>query len=79
VSISGLTEGTGVSRQAITKHLQVLEGAGLVRGSRHGRECLWRLEPQRLDVARAYLDLISKRWDEAIGRLVAHIEEGSAV
>ncbi len=74
VSIAGLTTGTGVTRQAVTKHLQVLEGAGLVRGSRQGRETLWRLEPRRLDVARAYLDVISERWDRAIGRLMAHVE-----
>lgn len=73
VSISALTAGTGVTRQAVTKHLQVLEAAGLVRDSRHGRERLWRLEPQPLDAARAYLELISNRWDERIGRLVAHI------
>jgi DNA-binding transcriptional ArsR family regulator len=78
VSIAGLTTGTGVTRQAVTKHLQVLEGAGLVRGSRQGRETLWRLEPRRLDVARAYLDVISKRWDMALGRLMAHVESGDA-
>lgn len=76
VSIAGLTAGTGVTRQAITKHLQVLEGAGLVRGMRRGRESLWHLEPHRLDVARQYLELISKRWDERIERLVAHVEAG---
>ncbi|MGH2610342.1 MAG: ArsR/SmtB family transcription factor [Tepidiformaceae bacterium] len=74
VSISGLTAGTGVTRQAVTKHLQVLEEVGLVRGSRRGRESLWQLEPRPLDVARAYLELISTRWDERIGRLVAHLE-----
>ena len=78
VSIAGLTTGTGVTRQAVTKHLQVLEGAGLVRGSRQGRETVWRLEPRRLDVARAYLDVISKRWDMALGRLMAHVESGDA-
>ena len=74
VSIAALTVGTGVTRQAVAKHLQVLEGAGLVRGAREGRETLWRLEPRRLDVAREYLELISKRWDERIGRLVRHLE-----
>lgn len=74
ISIAALTAGTGVTRQAVTKHLFVLEGAGLVRGSRRGRESLWQLEPARVDVARTYLDHISKRWDDAIGRLVAHVE-----
>jgi DNA-binding transcriptional ArsR family regulator len=77
VSISRLTAGTSVTRQAVTKHLQVLEEAGLVRGSRQGRESLWQLEPRRVDVARSYLEMISKRWDERIGRLVAHVEGDS--
>lgn len=74
VSIAELTTGTGVTRQAVTKHLEVLAGAGLVRGARLGRERLWTLEPRPLDIARAYLDLISRRWDEALGRLVTHVQ-----
>lgn len=74
LSIARLTEGSGVTRQAITKHLRVLEGAGVVRGTRHGRESLWELEPEQLDEARRYLDRISAQWDDALGRLKAFVE-----
>jgi DNA-binding transcriptional ArsR family regulator len=74
-SITGLTRGTRFTRQAITKHLRVLAGAGLVRGRRHGRESRWELEPAGIDVARRYLDLVSARWDEALGRLRDLVEE----
>jgi len=74
MSISRLTAGTRVTRQAVTKHLQVLAGAGLVRGRRRGRHSLWELEPRQLEAARRYLDLISQRWDETLGRLKAAIE-----
>jgi DNA-binding transcriptional ArsR family regulator len=74
-SIARLTEGAGVTRQAITKHLRVLEEAGVVRGSRDGRESVWEIEPRRLDDARRSLDLISARWDAAIDRLRALVEK----
>ena len=74
-SITRLTRGSSLTRQAITKHLRVLAGAGLVRGSRLGRESRWELEPKRLEVARRYLDLISKRWDSALDRLKRFVEE----
>ncbi len=64
-----------VSRQAITKHLRVLSDAGLVRSTRKGREQVWDLEQRRLDDAHAYLDRISKQWDEALDRLRAFVEE----
>jgi DNA-binding transcriptional ArsR family regulator len=70
-----LTEGTRFTRQAITKHLRVLADAGVVRGSRRGRESRWELTPRRLDVAHRYLDLISRRWDSALERLREHVEE----
>lgn len=74
-SISKLTEGAEVTRQAITKHLHVLEEAGLVRGARAGRERVWELETRRLEEAKKALDRISKRWDDAIVRLRAFVEE----
>jgi DNA-binding transcriptional ArsR family regulator len=74
-SITGLTGGFNVTRQAITKHLRVMEGAGLVRSTRRGRESVWQLHPQRLGDARRYLELISKQWDEALGRLKKFIED----
>jgi DNA-binding transcriptional ArsR family regulator len=73
-SIASLTYGTGVTRQAVTKHLHVLAGAGLVRCSRHGRETVWELTPEHLEQARRYLDEISSKWDEALGRLKALVE-----
>lgn len=75
MSITGLTVGTRVTRQAITKHLRVLEGAGLVRGTRRGRERLWQLERQRLQQARRYLELISSQWDDALARLRKLVEK----
>jgi DNA-binding transcriptional ArsR family regulator len=74
LSIVRLTEGEAMTRQAITKHLSVLAEAGLVRDVRRGRERLWELEPSPLEVARRYLDLVSKRWDAALGRLAALVE-----
>jgi len=73
-SITKLTEGSDVTRQAVTKHLRVLEDAGVVRGSRDGRESVWEIEPRRVEAARRSLDLISARWDSAIERLRAMVE-----
>jgi DNA-binding transcriptional ArsR family regulator len=75
LSIVRLRAGTPVTRQAITKHLHALADAGLVRGSRRGRERIWRLESRRLDEARRCLDRISQQWDDALGRLKAFVEE----
>ena len=74
-SITQLSAKSDVSRQAITKHLRVLSDAGLVRGTRRGREQVWDLQPKRLDDAHAYLDRISRQWDEALDRLKAFVEE----
>ena len=76
LSIARLSAGTGVTRQAITKHLEALADAGLVRDTRHGRERVWELEPRRLERARHCLDQISAQWDAAIGRLKAYVETG---
>lgn len=75
-SIVRLTDGTQVTRQAITKHLHALARAGLVRGSRDGREQIWEIQPQRLADATRYLEQISTQWDQAIARLRALVEEG---
>src|SRR5512146_1009599 len=74
-SIAKLSEKSKVSRQAISKHLQVLEGAGLVRSSRKGRESVWELEPKRIDEAHRYLDRISRQWDDALERLRQFVED----
>lgn len=73
-SIARLTAGTSVTRQAVTKHLQVLADAGLAHGARLGRESIWELEPRKLEEARQCLDRISAQWDEALGRLKAFVE-----
>src|SRR5262245_60026545 len=75
LSIAKLTEGSDVTRQAVTKHLLVLERAGLVRGARDGRENVWELEPRRLAEARKYLDLISREWDDTLERLRVFVED----
>jgi DNA-binding transcriptional ArsR family regulator len=75
LSATALSDGAAVTRQAISKHLQVLEGAGLVTHEKQGREVLYALEGRRLDEARAFLDGVSAGWDRAITRLRALVEE----
>jgi len=73
-SISQLTDGTRLTRQAVTKHLRVLEAAGVVRGVRAGREMLFALQSRPLEDARAYLDRIARQWDDALARLKAFVD-----
>jgi DNA-binding transcriptional ArsR family regulator len=75
MSITRLTAGSCVTRQAISKHLRVMEEAGLVRSRRRGRESVWRLEQGRIREARRYLAVISKQWDDALGRLRKFVEK----
>ena len=75
LSITRLSEGTGVTRQAITRHLHALGDAGLVRDARRGRERVWELNLRRLEEARGYLDQIAVQWDEAAERLRAFVED----
>ena len=74
-SISRLTEGTDLTRQAVSKHLRVLEDAGVVRSERAGRETLFELEAKSIDDARAFLDRIARQWDDALVRLKAFVEK----
>ena len=74
LSIRELTEGEHVTRQAITKHLEVLAEAGLVTDRKRGRERLYELEAAPLDDASRYLDQVSAQWDKAIARLRALVE-----
>jgi len=74
LSITRLSEGAGVTRQAITKHLNALADAGLAKNARSGREQIWELETRRLEMARRCLDQISDQWDSAINRLRAFVE-----
>lgn len=74
-AITRLAEGTDLSRQAVTKHLRVLAAAGLATSERHGRERRWRIEAERLAEVRRLLDRVARRWDAALGRLRAMVEE----
>ncbi len=73
-SISQLTVGSRLTRQAITKHLRVLQTAGVVRTFRSGRESLFKFHPQPIDELRDYLDLVSAQWDQALSRLKSFVE-----
>jgi DNA-binding transcriptional ArsR family regulator len=75
LSITKLSEGADVTRQAVTKHLRVLAGAGLVKGRRDGRENVYELTPRKLSEAQHWLDLISREWDDTLGRLQAFVEK----
>jgi DNA-binding transcriptional ArsR family regulator len=74
-SISQLTEGSKLTRQAITKHLRVLQKVEIVRSVRAGRESLFEFDPQPIEEIRKYLDLVSERWDRALSRLKAFVED----
>ena len=74
-STTKITEVVSVSRQAATKHLLLLEAVGLVSSQRHGRERIWRVRPEPLNEASQYLDALSRRWDNAIGRLRTYVED----
>lgn len=74
-SISALTEGTQITRQAVTKHLTVLEGVGLVSKIKDGRESLYELDPKPLESLQEYLDVIAAQWDQALHSLKAFVEK----
>jgi DNA-binding transcriptional ArsR family regulator len=74
MSIAQLTAGTDITRQAVTKHLQVLADAGLVRDVKIGRERLWEFEPGQMEEARRSLEAIAQQWDRALAKLKAAVE-----
>ena len=74
-SISRLTQGSKLTRQAITKHLRVLESAGIVHSVRAGRESQFQFDPQPMEGIRQYLDSVSEQWDQALSRLKSFVEE----
>lgn len=76
LSITQLTAATELSRQGVTKHLQVLADAGLVRDRRSGRERLWEFEARRVAEAQRALDAIAGQWDDALLRLQRHVDGG---
>jgi DNA-binding transcriptional ArsR family regulator len=74
LSIAQLTANTEISRQGVTKHLQVLADAGVVRDLKQGRERLWQLEPEQIAQAQRSLEAIGREWEAALGRLKAFAE-----
>lgn len=74
-SISQLTAGSKLTRQAITKHLRVLERVGIVHGVRKGRESRYRLDPAPMLEVKEYLELVSEQWDQALARLKSFVGE----
>jgi DNA-binding transcriptional ArsR family regulator len=74
LSITQLTTQTEITRQAVTKHLQVLADAGLVKDLKIGRERLWQFEPTQVEAARESLEVIGRQWDQALAKLKAFAE-----
>src|ERR1019366_5031989 len=74
-SISELTQGSKLTRQAITKHLRVLESVGIVHSVRRGRESRFEFDPQPIEGIKQYLDSVSEQWDRALSRLKSFVEE----
>ena len=74
-SISQLTQGSKLTRQAITKHLRVLESVGIVHSVRTGRENLFEFDPQPIERIKQYLDFVSEQWDQALSRLKSFVED----
>ena len=74
-SISQLTEGSRLTRQAVTKHLRVLESAGIVRSVHRGRETRFEFDPGPIEGMKQYLDFVSAQWDQALERLKSFVEK----
>jgi DNA-binding transcriptional ArsR family regulator len=74
-SISQLTRGSRLTRQAITKHLRVLERVGVVRSIRAGRESRFQFDPRPIERMKQYLDFVSEQWDQALSRLKSFVEK----
>ncbi len=74
-SVTQLAGGTDMTRQAVSKHLRVLENAGLVASLRAGRETRFAFRPEQVAAASAYLDAVGRQWDEALARLRAFVED----
>ena len=73
-SIAQLTRGSRLTRQAITKHLRVLQKVEIVRSVRAGRESRFELNPAPIEELKKYLELVSQHWDRALSRLKAFVE-----
>lgn len=75
-SITQLSDGLGLTRQGVTKHLRVLQGAGIVTSHKVGREHRFAYRPESMAAARSYLDRVSRQWDDALARLKSFVEDG---
>ena len=73
-SVTELGAAHDISRQGLTKHLRVLEQAGLVRSTRFGREVRFQIEQQKLTEAQSFLDAVARQWEDALGRLAKHVD-----
>ena len=73
-SIAQLADGLDLTRQGVTKHLRVLQRAGIVRAKSVGRESQFTFVAEPVARARAYLDAVSVQWDDALARLKAFVE-----
>lgn len=78
-SIAQLTANTDITRQAVTKHLQVLAEAGLVHDIKLGRERLWQFDPEQLEQARRSLEIIGRQWEQALGLGTPHVPHSSVM
>lgn len=74
-SIAQLTLGSRLTRQAITKHLRVLENAGIVHSVRAGRESLFEFDPEPIEEIKGYIGRVSAQWDQTLSRLKAFVED----
>ena len=74
-SITELTGDGRLTRQAVTKHLHVLQAAGVVSSVRVGRESRFAYRGAAIDEARTYLDRVAAQWDAALMRLRALVEQ----
>jgi len=74
-SISQLTRGSKLTRQAITKHLRVLENLGIVHSVRTGRENVFEFDPRSIEGIKEYLDFVSTQWEQALSRLKSFVED----
>ena len=73
-SIAQLSDGQPLTRQAISKHLRVLEDVHIVRSERAGRENLYVLDPKPIKNLRSYIELVSRQWDTTLSRLKSFVE-----
>lgn len=70
-----MAQAISLTRQATTKHLEILQAVGVVSSAKRGRERIWTVQPKPLTAAGDYLNALSRRWDQAIDRLKAFVAD----